>query len=105
MERALRVCDGAVAVFDAMQGVETQSETVWMQANRFKIPRLGFINKLDRTGSLISTTTESIKQRLKVEPLLVNVPSDDSNQLSGLIDLPSMMHFEYKDDMGQYVDM
>lgn len=88
-----------------MQGVETQSETVWMQANRFNIPRLGFINKLDRTGSVISTTTESIKRRLKVEPLLVNVPSDDSNSLSGLIDLPSMMHFEYKDDMGQYVDM
>ena len=88
-----------------MQGVETQSETVWMQANRFNIPRLGFINKLDRTGSLIETTTESIRRRLKVEPLLVNVPSDDSNGLHGLIDLPSMMHFEYKDDMGQYVDM
>ena len=105
VERALRVCDGAVAVFDAMQGVETQSETVWMQANRYKIPRLGFINKLDRTGSIIQTTLESIRTRLKVEPLLINVPSDDSNQLNGLIDLPSMMHFEYKDEMGQYVDM
>jgi elongation factor G len=76
-----------------------------MQANRYKIPRLGFINKLDRTGSIIQTTLDSIRMRLKVEPLLINVPSDDSNQLNGLIDLPSMMHFEYKDEMGQYVDM
>lgn len=99
------MCDGAVAVFDAMQGVETQSETVWMQANKFNIPRIGFINKLDRTGSDIETTIESVKRRLKVEPLLINVPCDDTNQLNGLIDLPSMMHFEYKDEMGQYVDM
>ncbi len=53
VERSLRVVDGAVALFDAMQGVETQSETVWMQANKFRIPRLGFINKLDRPGSSI----------------------------------------------------
>lgn len=79
MERALRVCDGAVAVFDGMQGVETQSETVWMQANKFNIPRIGFINKLDRVGSQIDTTIESVKRRLKVEPLLINVPTDDSN--------------------------
>lgn len=71
-----------------------------MQANKFKIPRIGFINKLDRTGSVIETTLESVKRRLKVEPLLINLPCDDSNQLKGLIDLPSMMYFEYKDDMG-----
>jgi elongation factor G len=105
VERALRVCDGAVCVFDGMQGVETQSETVWMQANKFNIPRLGFINKLDRAGAQIETTLESVKRRLKVEPLLLNVPVDDSNQLQGLIDLPSMMLYEYNDDMGQYVDI
>ena len=88
-----------------MQGVETQSETVWLQANKFKIPRLGFINKLDRTGAHFDTTLQSVKRRLKVEPLLINVPTDDSNSLGGLIDLPSMMLFEYKDEMGQYVDI
>lgn len=99
------MCDGAVAVFDAMQGVETQSETVWMQANRFNLPRLGFINKLDRLGSSIETTLQSVRSRLKAEPLLVNLPCDDSNRLDGLIDLPSMMYFRYADDMGQYVDI
>ncbi|CDW86051.1 translation elongation factor g [Stylonychia lemnae] len=105
VERSLRVCDGAVALFDAMQGVETQSETVWMQANKFKIPRLGFINKLDRQGSNIVTTLESIKRRLKVEPILVNVPSNDNNQLKGIIDLPSMMLYEYLDDKGKNVNI
>jgi elongation factor G len=71
-----------------------------MQGNKFKIHRIGFINKLDRTGAVLETTLESIKRRLKVEPLLINVPIDDSNQLGGLIDLPSMMLYEYKDDMG-----
>ena len=51
VERSLRVCDGAVTIFDGMMGVETQSETVWMQANKFKVPRIGFINKLDRQGA------------------------------------------------------
>ena len=100
VERSLRVCDGAIAVFDGMQGVETQSETVWMQANKFNIPRLGFINKLDRLGAVIDTTLDSVKKRLKVEPLLINVPTDETNQLRGIIDLPSMMLFEYTDEMG-----
>jgi elongation factor G len=105
VERSLRVCDGAVAVFDAMQGFETQSETVWMQANKYKIPRLGFINKLDRLGSNIELTTSSIKKRLKAEPLLVNIQSEDSNEFRGLIDLPSMLLFEYVDESGKYVDI
>jgi len=79
VERSLRVCDAAVAVFDAMQGVETQSETVWMQANKYQMPRLGFINKLDRLGSGVETTVESIKKRLKTEPLLINIPQDETN--------------------------
>lgn len=76
-----------------------------MQANKFKIPRLGFINKLDRTGSSISTTIDSVKRRLKVEPILVNVPSNDNNQLNGIIDLPSMMLYEYLDDKGKNVNI
>ena len=57
VERSLRVCDGAVTIFDGMMGVETQSETVWMQANKFNVPRIGFINKLDRLGAALETTT------------------------------------------------
>ena len=76
-----------------------------MQANKFKIPRLGFINKLDRQGSNISTTVESVKRRLKVEPILVNVPSNDNNMLKGIIDLPSMMLYEYLDDKGKHVNI
>jgi translation elongation factor EF-G len=69
------------------------------------VPRIGFINKLDRSGSLIETTMKSVKARLKVEPALVNIPCDDSNQLNGLIDLPSMVYYKYIDGMGQYVDI
>ena len=105
VERSLRVCDGAVTIFDGMMGVETQSETVWMQANKFNVPRLGFINKLDRLGAQIETTTNSIKRRLKVEPIMVNIPSSDS-QLTGLIDLSTMMHIDYTvDDMGKHVSL
>ena len=102
VDRSLRVCDGAIAVFDAMQGVETQSETVWMQANKYRIPRLGFINKLDRPGSVVQTTLTSIRRRLKCEPMLINIPSDDSNSLKNLIDLPSMTMYTF-DDSGKQV--
>jgi elongation factor G len=64
-----------------------------MQANKYKIPRLAFINKLDRQGSSLQTTVESIKRRLKVDPLLVNIPENETNLLKGIIDLPSMLHF------------
>ena len=76
-----------------------------MQANRFNVPRIGFINKLDRPGSEVATTVESVKRRLKVEPMLVNIPCDESHQLQGLIDLPSMTYFKFNDEMGQYVDI
>jgi elongation factor G len=73
-----------------MMGVETQSETVWMQANKFKVPRIGFINKLDRLGANVETTTSSVFKRLKVEPILINVPAGTEMSLQGLIDLPTM---------------
>ena len=76
-----------------------------MQANKFKIPRLGFINKLDRQGSNLQTTLESIKRRLKVEPILINIPSSDNNQLKGIIDLPSMHLYEYLDERGLKVNI
>ncbi len=105
VERSLRVCDGAVTIFDGMMGVETQSETVWMQANKFNVPRIAFINKLDRMGATLDTTVLSIKKRLKVQPIMVNVPSSDS-QLTGLIDLTQMIHIDYsKDEMGKIVSI
>lgn len=94
VERSLRVCDGAVAVFDGMMGVETQSETVWQQANKFSIPRLGFINKMDRLGAEVKTTTDSVKRRLKVEPILLNIPARE-NSLDGLIDLTQNVLIDY----------
>ena len=76
-----------------------------MQANKFRIPRLGFINKLDRQGSSVQTTVESIRRRLKVEPLLVNLPSSENGLLKGIIDLPSMQLYEYVDDKGKHVNI
>jgi len=76
-----------------------------MQANKFRIPRLGFINKLDRQGSSVQTTVESIRRRLKVEPLLVNIPGSDNGLLKGIIDLPSLHYYEYLDDKGKLVNV
>ena len=105
VERSLRVCDGAVTIFDGMMGVETQSETVWMQANKFKIPRLGFINKMDRHGVQIDTTLNSIRRRLKVEPILINIPASES-ELTGLVDLSQMLFIDYSvDNMGKMVNI
>ena len=73
-----------------------------MQANSYSIPRLGFINKLDRPGAILDTTLDSIRKRLNTEPLLINVPSDDSNRLDSLIDLPSMQVFTF-DETGKQV--
>ena len=107
VQRSLRVCDGAVTVFDGMMGVETQSETVWMQANKFAVPRIGFINKLDRLGAQLETTTLSVKKRLKVEPILINVPAGETSNLNGLIDLTQMLHFDYsaEDSLGNIVNI
>jgi elongation factor G len=105
VERSLRVCDGAIGIFDAMQGVETQTETVWQQANRFNIPRLGFINKLDRGGADIDLTVKTIKEKLKSDPLLINIPVGEDTNFQGIIDLPSMMYYRYIDDLGKHVEV
>jgi len=78
-----------------MMGVETQSESVWMQANKFGVPRIGFINKLDRMGASLETTTASIKKRLKIEPIMLNLPAGETSNLKGLIDLTQMLHIDY----------
>jgi elongation factor G len=87
VERSLRVLDGAVAVFDAVAGVEPQSESVWRQADRYRVPRIAFVNKLDRPGADLDTAVASIRERLHVVPLLVQCPVGAEDTFTGVIDL------------------
>jgi len=87
VERSLRVLDGAVAVFDAVAGVEPQSETVWRQADRYKVPRLAFINKMDRTGADFFRCVNMIKDRLKAKPVPLQIPIGAEENFKGVIDL------------------
>ena len=87
VERSLRVLDGAVAVFCAVGGVEPQSETVWRQADRYKVPRLAFVNKMDRTGADFFRVVEMIKERLKAKPVPLQIPIGAEENFKGIIDL------------------
>ncbi|XP_075447739.1 ribosome-releasing factor 2, mitochondrial [Ascaphus truei] len=90
VERSLRVLDGAVAVFDTSAGVEAQTLTVWRQADKHCVPRLCFLNKMDKTGASFTYAIESIKQKLKVKPLLLQLPIGEGKVFKGLVDLVSM---------------
>src|SRR5213595_2492594 len=87
VERSLRVLDGAVAVFDGVSGVEPQSETVWKQGDKFKVPRICFINKMDRVGSDFWMSVNSIREKLHAEPLPIQLPIGAEDQFVGVIDL------------------
>ena len=87
VERSLKVLDGAVAVFDGVAGVEPQSETVWRQADRYGVPRMCFINKLDRTGANFFMTVDMIKDRLGAYPLVLQLPIGNESNFSGVVDL------------------
>jgi len=90
VERSLRVLDGAVVIFCAVGGVEPQSETVWRQANKYKVPRLAFINKMDRTGANFERVVEQIRQRLGANPLPIQIPVGQENDFVGVVDLIEM---------------
>ena len=109
VERSLRVLDGAVAVFDSVAGVEPQSETVWRQANKYSVPRMCFINKMDRTGADFFRCVDMIKERLGSVPLVVQLPIGSESQYEGLIDLVMMKEVLWKnDDLGaeyEYFDI
>ncbi|MDF9816986.1 elongation factor G [Streptomyces sp. SPB162] len=90
VERSLRVLDGAVAVFDAVAGVEPQSESVWRQADRHGVPRIAFVNKLDRTGADLDAAVESIRERLHPAPLVVQLPIGKEEGFTGVVDLLRM---------------
>jgi elongation factor G len=98
VERSLRVLDGAVAVFDGVSGVEPQSETVWRQADRYHVPRMCFINKMDRAGANFRRSVESIRERLGANPVPVQIPLGSEENLRGVIDLVKMKAIEFADD-------
>jgi len=98
VERALRVLDGAVAVFDGVAGVEAQSETVWHQADRYKVPRICFINKLDRTGADFDKAFESIRSRLGANPVRMQIPIGQEKGFSGIVDLVTRKAFHFRED-------
>src|SRR5476651_2256272 len=90
VERSLRVLDGAVGVFCAVGGVEVQSETVWFQANKYKVPRIAFVNKLDRMGADFYDCIEQMKTKLGIIPAVCTIPAGQSDQFEGVIDLIRM---------------
>src|ERR1700731_1288278 len=98
VERSLRVLDGAVAVFDAVAGVEPQSETVWRQADKYDVPRICFVNKMDRTGADFKRTFEQIITKLEGNPVAVQLPIGAEDQFIGLIDLVTMKAIVYTDE-------
>jgi len=101
VQRSLRVLDGGVVVFDAVQGVEPQSETVWRQADRYGVPRICFVNKMDRVGASYSRTIDSIKTRLGANPIQMQVPIGSEAQFRGVVDLLSMTAVVWEDDLGK----
>ena len=98
VERALRVLDGAVGVFCAVGGVEPQSETVWRQADKYDVPRIAFINKMDRTGADFFKVVNMIQERLRATPLIIQIPVGSEDQFSGVIDLISMEQITWDDE-------
>jgi elongation factor G len=105
VERSLRVLDGAVVVFDGVAGVEPQSETVWRQADRYRVPRICFINKLDRTGADFWRCVDMIRDRLGAVPVPVQLPIGNEDDFRGVIDLVGMKAILYRDDRGEQIDV
>jgi elongation factor G len=101
VERSLRVLDGAIAVFDAVAGVEPQSETVWRQADTYRVPRIAFINKMDRIGANFAGSVQTMVDRLGAHPVPVQLPIGNEADFSGVVDLVNMKAILYKDDLGQ----
>jgi elongation factor G len=101
VERSLRVLDGAVAVFDSVAGVEPQTETVWRQADRYRVPRMCFINKMDRTGADFGRTVDMIVDRLNANPLVLQLPWGAEADFHGVIDLVEMKGHYWEGEMGE----
>src|SRR6201997_4098703 len=98
VERSMRVLDGAVAVFDAVAGVEPQSETVWRQADKYHVPRICFVNKMDRVGANFERTVSMMIDRLGTVPLVINLPVGEESEFAGVVDLVKMKAIIWKDE-------
>jgi elongation factor G len=101
VERSLRVLDGAIAVFDSVAGVEPQSETVWRQADKYRVPRIAFMNKMDRVGADFEAAVKTMVDRLGAHPVPVQLPIGAEAGFTGVVDLVTMKAVVYKDDLGQ----
>ncbi len=104
VERSMRVLDGVIAVFCSVGGVQPQSETVWRQADRYKVPRIAFVNKMDRTGANFFKVYEQIKDRLRANAVPIQIPIGSENDFQGIIDLVRMRAKIYKDDLGKEIE-
>jgi elongation factor G len=100
VERSLRVLDGAVAVFDSVAGVEPQSETVWRQADRYGVPRIAYVNKMDRMGANFERSVETMRDRLGANAVPVHLPIGAESEFAGMVDLVTMTAVTYNDDLG-----
>ena len=105
VERSLRVLDGAVAVFDGKEGVEPQSETVWRQADKYNVPRVCFVNKMDKLGADFYYTVSTIKDRLGAKPLVIQLPIGAESEFRGVVDLVEMKAYEWPDESKKGQDM
>lgn len=103
VERSLRVLDGAVVVFDGVAGVEPQSETVWRQADKYKVPRMCFANKLDRTGADFWHVVNSIHERLTDKTVVMTLPIGTESDFEGIIDLLTMKEWHFDGQMGENI--
>jgi elongation factor G len=105
VERSLRVLDGAIAVFDSVAGVEPQSETVWRQADRYRVPRIAFMNKMDRTGADFFASVQSMVDRLGAHPVPVQLPIGSEEHFRGVVDLVEMKAITWEDDLGTKIEV
>src|SRR5690349_8739854 len=103
VERSLRVLDGAIALFDSVAGVEPQSETVWRQADKYSVPRIAYINKMDRVGADFDMGIQTMIDRLGAHPVPIQLPIGAESEFLGIIDLVTMQAITYNDDLGKDV--
>src|SRR5881398_4276142 len=105
VERSLSVLDGAIALFDSVAGVEPQSETVWRQADKYKVPRIAYINKMDRIGANFERSVETMVERLGAHPVPVQLPIGSEGDFRGIVDLINMKAIVYNDELGKEVSI
>src|SRR4030066_1160163 len=105
VQRSLRVLDGGIVIFDAVQGVEPQSETVWRQADRYSVPRICFVNKLDRTGASLSYSIKTIREKLGANPIQMQLPIGKEADFKGVVDLMTMTATFWEDDSGSEINI